>query len=264
PAALSCRRDRGEGPGQRAAVHVDAGGVHGPGPSRLVHAVRLLLAVEPARVRRVRRGPPAQPARREVRGSDPRPDDHRGHALDRDSEAPALAGGDAALDPGPVGERWVRQPPGRDDVHPAAGPGGAAGPARDRQGAGAVEPVRGERAGEPGACGDRARGGAVSASGDRVRNVVLVVFDTLRLAAVGCDGAPPPWGAIATPVLDAFARESVRFTRAYPESLPTLCARRALYTGQRTYPFRDGDFRLKGDFPGVAPGWGPIPEAQHT
>jgi arylsulfatase A-like enzyme len=101
-------------------------------------------------------------------------------------------------------------------------------------------------------------------SGERVRNVVLIVFDTLRLDAVGCYGTPPPWGAIETPVLDAFARESVRFTRAYPESLPTLCARRALYTGQRTYPFHEGNFNLKGDFPGVAPGWGPIPETQHT
>jgi arylsulfatase A-like enzyme len=101
-------------------------------------------------------------------------------------------------------------------------------------------------------------------SGERVRNVVLIVFDTLRLDAIGCYGTPPPWGAIETPVLDAFARESVRFTRAYPESLPTLCARRALYTGQRTYPFHEGNFNLKGDFPGVAPGWGPIPETQHT
>jgi arylsulfatase A-like enzyme len=46
--------------------------------------------------------------------------------------------------------------------------------------------------------------------------------------------------------------------------LPTLCARRAIYTGQRTYPFWNGNFDLKGDFPGVAPGWGPIPEEQHT
>jgi arylsulfatase A-like enzyme len=97
-----------------------------------------------------------------------------------------------------------------------------------------------------------------------VKNVVLVVFDTLRRDAVGCYGDPPPWGAVATPNLDAFARESVRFTRAYPESLPTLPARRALYTGHRTYPFHNGDFKLKGDFPGVAPGWGPIPEEQHT
>src|SRR6266511_3031777 len=94
-------------------------------------------------------------------------------------------------------------------------------------------------------------------------NVVLVIFDTLRRDAVGCYGDPPPWGAVQTPVLDHLAREAVTFTRAYPESLPTLCARRAIYTGQRTYPFHNGDFRLKGDFV-PAPGWGPIPEEQHT
>jgi arylsulfatase A-like enzyme len=99
----------------------------------------------------------------------------------------------------------------------------------------------------------------------QARHVILVVFDTLRRDAVGCYGSPPPWGAIRTPNLDAFARESVRFTRAYPESLPTLCARRAIYTGQRTYPFHNGDFRrFKGDFVGTAAGWGPIPEEQHT
>jgi arylsulfatase A-like enzyme len=102
---------------------------------------------------------------------------------------------------------------------------------------------------------------------DQVRNVVLIVFDTLRKDAVGSYGERPDWGpdfpAIATPNLDAFAAESVRFTRAYPESLPTLPARRALYTGQRTYPFHNGRFRLKGDFVPAA-GWGPIPEEQHT
>jgi arylsulfatase A-like enzyme len=98
-------------------------------------------------------------------------------------------------------------------------------------------------------------------------NVVLVVFDTLRKDAVGSYGQTPPWdlGPVATPNLDAFARESIRLTNAFPESLPTLCARRAIYTGQRTYPFHNGDFRqLKGDFVGVAPGWGPIPNEQHT
>jgi arylsulfatase A-like enzyme len=102
---------------------------------------------------------------------------------------------------------------------------------------------------------------------DQVRNVVLIVFDTLRKDAVGSYGERPDWGPdfapIATPNLDAFAAESVRFTRAYPESLPTLPARRALYTGQRTYPFHNGRFRLKGDFVPAA-GWGPIPEEQHT
>ena len=91
-------------------------------------------------------------------------------------------------------------------------------------------------------------------------NIVLVIFDSLRK---DCLFGSPPWGNVHTPHLDAFAAESVTFTRAYPESLPTLPARRALYTGQRTYPFGDGDIRLKGDFVG-APGWGPIPEAQDT
>jgi arylsulfatase A-like enzyme len=97
------------------------------------------------------------------------------------------------------------------------------------------------------------------------RHIILIVFDTLRRDAVGAYGSPPDWARIETPHLDAFARESVTFTRAYPEALPTLCARRTLYTGLRTYPFHNGDFRhIKGDFVGIAPGWGPIPNEQHT
>ena len=45
--------------------------------------------------------------------------------------------------------------------------------------------------------------------------------------------------------------------------LPTLPARRALYTGQRVYPLFDGDFQLKGDEV-YAPGWGPVSENQTT
>ena len=93
-------------------------------------------------------------------------------------------------------------------------------------------------------------------------NIVLVVFDSLRKDCVGVYGSPP-WGKVRTPHFDALAEESIVFTRAYPESLPTLPVRRGLYTGRRVYPFRDGDFRLKGDFVG-APGWGPIPEDQPT
>jgi len=94
------------------------------------------------------------------------------------------------------------------------------------------------------------------------RNVILVVFDSLRKDCIGAYG-PAPWGPVHTPHFDALARESLMMTRMYPESLPTLPTRRALYTGRRVYPFHNADFHLKGDFVG-APGWGPIPEEQPT
>ncbi len=93
-------------------------------------------------------------------------------------------------------------------------------------------------------------------------NVVLVIFDSLRKDCVGIHG-PALWGQVNTPHLDRLAAESLVFNRAYPESLPTLPTRRAIYTGRRVYPFHKGDFRLKGDFVGAA-GWGPIPESQAT
>ena len=93
-------------------------------------------------------------------------------------------------------------------------------------------------------------------------NIVLVVYDSLRKDCLGIHG-PAPWGEVRTPHLDALAAESLALTRMYPESLPTLPTRRALYTGRRVYPFRAADYRLRGDFIG-APGWGPIPEGQDT
>jgi arylsulfatase A-like enzyme len=89
-------------------------------------------------------------------------------------------------------------------------------------------------------------------------NIILIIMDTLRKDHVGAYGNE--W--IQTPHLDAFARESVLFTRCYPESLPTLPHRRAMHTGLRTFPYR-GHHDYKGDFSG-APGWGPIPEEQDT
>ena len=95
-------------------------------------------------------------------------------------------------------------------------------------------------------------------------NIILVVFDSLRKDCIGCYGRPTDWDwQVATPNLDALATQSLVMTRAYPESLPTLPTRRALYTGRRVYPFGEGDYRLRGDFVG-APGWGPIPEDQET
>jgi arylsulfatase A-like enzyme len=66
---------------------------------------------------------------------------------------------------------------------------------------------------------------------------------------------------IHTPNLDALAKESVRFTRPYPESIPTICARRAIHTGMRTWPFKDRPAEQE-----TAPvyGWLPIPPYQTT
>ncbi|MDP9481463.1 MAG: sulfatase-like hydrolase/transferase, partial [Actinomycetota bacterium] len=65
-------------------------------------------------------------------------------------------------------------------------------------------------------------------------NVILIIIDTLRKDHIGAYGNE--W--IKTPSLDALAKDSLRFTRAYPESLPTICARRAIHTGMRSWPFR--------------------------
>ena len=66
-------------------------------------------------------------------------------------------------------------------------------------------------------------------------NIVVIVSDTLRTAHLGCYGNPN----IQTPNIDAFANRAMLFSRAYPESLPTIPVRRALHTGRRAYPFRD-------------------------
>ena len=49
-------------------------------------------------------------------------------------------------------------------------------------------------------------------------NLVVVVSDTLRTAYLGAYGNK--W--IHTPNLDRFAQDSVRFTNAHPECLPTI------------------------------------------
>jgi arylsulfatase A-like enzyme len=89
-------------------------------------------------------------------------------------------------------------------------------------------------------------------------NVILVILDSLRKDHIGVYGND----RIQTPNLDALAKESLRFSRAYPESLPTLCARRAIHTGTRTWPFRNF-VRLPGETFQPA-GWQPIPEQQTT
>ncbi|MFX1503124.1 MAG: sulfatase [Promethearchaeota archaeon] len=94
-----------------------------------------------------------------------------------------------------------------------------------------------------------------------------MILDTLRQDHVGAYGNK--W--IKTPNLDSFARESVKFTRMYPESLPTLPARKAIYTGKRIFPFNDDKTREtrtgRGDIIGDAlgaPGWSSISDSQDT
>ena len=90
------------------------------------------------------------------------------------------------------------------------------------------------------------------------QNVVLIIVDTLRKDHIGAYGND--W--MHTPNLDALAKESLRFTRAYPESTPTICARRAIHTGTRTWPFRDWD-PPQGENISLR-GWQPIPLDQVT
>jgi arylsulfatase A-like enzyme len=77
-------------------------------------------------------------------------------------------------------------------------------------------------------------------SGDRgsaqagPRNIVLIVIDSLRPDHLGCYGNE----VVRTPNVDALARESLRFTRVFPEAMPTVPARRSILTGRRVYPFR--------------------------
>ncbi|MDQ3791725.1 MAG: sulfatase [Actinomycetota bacterium] len=114
------------------------------------------------------------------------------------------------------------------------------------------------RAAGAGVAGSALLGGAGYAlGGGPETNVVLVVIDSLRKDHLGAYGN----GWIRTPHLDALAKESLRFERAYPESLPTICARRAIHTGKRTWPFRD---RPSEQESAPAYGWLPIPAGQTT
>ena len=95
--------------------------------------------------------------------------------------------------------------------------------------------------------------GRASAAADRP-NVVVLVVDTLRADHVYGDRAQ-------TPTMDALAREGLRFTRAFPEAMPTVPARNSILTGRRQFPFRGWH-----DYRGLLgmPGWGPIPDVDST
>jgi arylsulfatase A-like enzyme len=82
----------------------------------------------------------------------------------------------------------------------------------------------------------------------RPMNVVVVVMDSLRADHI--------YGRRAhTPTWDKATSESLRFTRAFPEAMPTIPARRSVMSGKRIFPYR-GWHPYK-DLP-PQPGWEPV------
>ena len=80
-------------------------------------------------------------------------------------------------------------------------------------------------------------------------NTLLIVTDSTRADYVRHYN---PNSLAKTPNLDALADDSLSFSLAVPEAMPTGPARRALLTGVRSFPFRNS-VRTPG-LP-VGPGW---------
>ncbi|MBW1788497.1 MAG: sulfatase-like hydrolase/transferase, partial [Deltaproteobacteria bacterium] len=72
-----------------------------------------------------------------------------------------------------------------------------------------------------------------------IKNVIMIVLDTLQFNYLGCYGND--W--IKTPNIDRLAAEGVLFENAYAEGSPTIPTRRAMLTGRYTLPYK---------------GWGPL------
>ena len=100
--------------------------------------------------------------------------------------------------------------------------------------------------------------GKVTSGASQPWNIVVVVSDTLRTAYLS------PYGNewIRTPNLDRFAGESVRFTNAHPECLPTIPTRRTLHSGRRAFPFND--YRPVPWDNVYIPGWQPMSSDEGT
>ena len=97
-------------------------------------------------------------------------------------------------------------------------------------------------------------------------NLILVILDSLRQDCVSAYG--PTIGRewfgkdIVTPNLAQFAETAMIYSKAFPESLPTIPFRRAIHTGRRVFPFRN--YRpTKWDLV-YLPGWQPIDEDVDT
>lgn len=86
-------------------------------------------------------------------------------------------------------------------------------------------------------------------------NCLVICCDTFRADMIGHP-------VVKVPNLDRLVREGITFTRAFGEALPTIEARRTLFTGIRSFPWR---FAMggRGLTPAI-PGWHRIPDEQMT
>jgi arylsulfatase A-like enzyme len=84
------------------------------------------------------------------------------------------------------------------------------------------------------ACGDEQFAAKTTHDKD-APNVVLIVTDSTRADYIGAYNRDR---RNRTPNIDALAKDSLRFTAAVPEAMPTGPVRRCLLTGVRTFPSR--------------------------
>ncbi len=88
-------------------------------------------------------------------------------------------------------------------------------------------------------------------------NVLVLIIDSLRPDHVGAYGSPQ----IRTPNIDALANRGLRFSRAFPEAMVTVPARRSIFGSRRIFPFRN--WKPNKEI-GTSPGWLPIDDPERT
>ena len=86
-------------------------------------------------------------------------------------------------------------------------------------------------------------------------NCVVICCDTFRADMINHP-------VVLTPNLDRLVREGITFTNAFAEGLPTIQARRTMFTGIRSFPWRF-EMGSRGLTPAI-PGWHRIPDEQTT
>ncbi len=89
---------------------------------------------------------------------------------------------------------------------------------------------------------------AGTGAGQTPKNLIFIVADTFRADHLGCYGSK----RVKTPALDRLAAESVTFTNAYADGLPTIPCRRVYHAGKSIIPMRERG------------GWIPLKEGRTT